>query len=238
MNIYMPAEDSYLLSETLENYLINLINNNNNSSSKNQYKSSSFKTHSSLSSNKIINNGSNRNKKIKILDMGSGSGIQAKTCRKLGFKDVLTADVNPNAVRNLKKQGFRAIKTNLFLKLYKRKGDLSGKTLVPIRFDLIIFNPPYLPEDKLEPKDSKLATTAGKKGYELIIKFLKQAKSHLNKKGAIMLLFSSLSQPSVIKNKAKQLGYNLKLLKKQKLFFEELYVYELSDLHRNVNIIN
>jgi len=191
----MPAEDSYLLSETLENYLINLINNNN----------------------------SNINKNLKIIDMGSGSGIQAKTCKKLGFKNILTADINYDAVKNLKKQGFNAKQSNLFEKIKDK-------------YDLIIFNPPYLPEDKLEPRDSRLATTAGKEGYEIIIKFLKQAKSNLNKKGIILLLFSSLSKPSVIKKQAKLLGYHLKLLKKQNLFFERLYVYELSALHRTVNI--
>ena len=50
MHIYQPAEDSYLLQETLKQYL------------------------------------KSKSKNIKILDMGSGTGIQAKTARDLGFK--------------------------------------------------------------------------------------------------------------------------------------------------------
>ena len=99
------------------------------------------------------------------------------------------------------------------------------------KFDLIIFNPPYLPENKSEPKDSRLSTTAGKQGYELIIKFLRQGKSHLEKNGVILLLFSSLSKPNIIKKQAKELGYKFKLIKKQRLFFEELYIYELKFSH-------
>ena len=55
------------------------------------------------------------------------------------------------------------------------------------KFDTIIFNPPYLPSD---PKLKDLTLDGGKKGYELIQKFLKQAKKHLEKKGIILLLFS------------------------------------------------
>jgi len=183
MVIYGPAEDSYLLKNSLKDYLINL-------------KDSS--------------------KKLKILDMGSGSGIQAKTVRELGFNNILTVDINPEAVKHLKKIGFKSIQTDLFSKINKKD-----------KFDIIIFNPPYLPEDKNEPKDSKLATTGGKEGYEIIIKFLEQSKNHLNKNGIILLLFSSLSNSNIIKKQAKQLGYSLKLLNNQKLFFEELYVYEL-----------
>jgi len=204
MEIYEPAEDSYLLSNSVKDYLINLINPHNK--------------------NKSLSKGKSNIKKIKILDMGSGSGIQAQTCKDLGFRNILAADINNEAVKLLKKQKINAIHSNLFSKLYKRKGDLSGEILVPIRFNLIIFNPPYLPEDKY---DKKPDTTAGKKGYELIIKFLKQAKSHLEKNGKILLLFSSLSNRDVIENTIKKLDFKFKLINKKRLFFEELFVYEI-----------
>jgi len=177
--IYQPAEDSYLLQESLISFL------------------------------------DGKKKSISILDMGSGSGIQAKTCKKFKFKNILCADINPEAVSNLKGEGFKAIKSNLFSKVDKK-------------FDLIIFNPPYLPEDKREPKDSQLNTTAGKKGYEIIVKFLKGARSHLNPGGKILLLFSSLSKPKVVKSEAKKIGYSFKELTKMSLSFEKLFVYEFS----------
>ena len=155
----------------------------------------------------------NKSKKIQILDMGSGSGIQALVCKKLGFKNIMVSDINPESIIHLINIGLDAKKSNLFSNIKEK-------------FDLIVFNPPYLPDDKREPKDSKLNTTAGKKGYELIIKFLKQAKSHLNSHASIILLFSSLSQPKIILNEARKLNYNYNQLNNQKLFFEELYVYE------------
>ena len=181
MGIYEPAEDSFLLSDSVKEYLE-----------------------------------SSANKQIRILDMGTGSGIQAKICKNLGFKNILAVDINQQAVKELKKQKIKAIYSNLFSKINKKD-----------KFDLIIFNPPYLPEDKAEPKDSRVETTAGKQGYELIIQFLKQAKSNLKKNGRILLLFSSLSKPDVIKKQTKALGYSLKQVNKKKLFFEELYVYKI-----------
>jgi len=160
-----------------------------------------------------------RNKKrIKILDMGSGSGIQARACIDAGADrtQVLCGDIDENAVRILKSQGLNSIQTDLF-------SNIKNQT----KFDLIIFNAPYLPEDKQEDKESKLTTTAGQEGYELILKFLDQAKSHLNKKGSIILLFSSLSKPKIILDYAKKIKYTYKKLGEQKLFFEKLFVYEL-----------
>ncbi len=154
-----------------------------------------------------------KNKHINILDMGSGSGIQAKTCMKNGFKNILCIDIDKKAVEYVKKQNLKALKSNLFEKLSNKK------------FDLIIFNPPYLPEDKTG-YDKEKDTTGGKKGGEIILKFLKQAKKHLTKQGKILLLFSSLTKPNIM-NKAKKNRYLPKLLDKKKLFFEELYVYLL-----------
>ena len=48
-----------------------------------------------------------KNKKIKILDMGSGSGVQAQTLKELGFENLLTADINKEAVKHLKSIGFK-----------------------------------------------------------------------------------------------------------------------------------
>ncbi len=155
----------------------------------------------------------NKNKNTKILDLGSGSGTQATTCRNLGFKDILTADIDKEAVKFLKQEKFRVIKSNLFSNINKNE-----------KFNLIIFNPPYLPEDKY---DREKDTTGGKKGYETIIKFLKQAKIYLSKDGTILLLSSSLSKPKIIIKKAKELGYKMKLLANKKLFFEEIYAYEI-----------
>jgi len=152
------------------------------------------------------------NKKITLtfLEIGSGSGIHLETLYDLGVKkqDISSCDINLKAVKHCKSLGFNCIYSNLFENIKRR-------------YNIIIFNPPYLPEDLQEPKNSKLATTGGKKGNEIINEFLKRAKNYLNKNGRIFLLTSSLS------GKIDFLDYEKNILAKKKLFFEELVIWEL-----------
>jgi len=66
-------------------------------------------------------------------------------------------------------------------------------------------------------------TTGGKKGNEIILRFLIQAKGHLNKKGKIFLITSSLS-PNL---NFEKLGYKAEEIGCEKLFFERLCIWEL-----------
>src|SRR3989338_7359534 len=67
-------------------------------------------------------------------------------------------------------------------------------------------------------------TTGGVEGNEILLEFLLRAKAHLNTNGKILIVISSLT------GEAEELftDYSWKELETQKLFFEELTVYELS----------
>lgn len=144
------------------------------------------------------------------LDLGTGSGILSKTALKyLDSKKILASDINPYAIKNLSNEKFRTIKSNLFSKINEK-------------FDLITFNAPYLPRDKREPKESQVATTGGKNGDEISLKFLKQTKEHLNPGGKILLLISSLTPLNRI-NK-----YMPRIVARKKIFMEELLILEFS----------
>ncbi|MFA4960053.1 MAG: HemK2/MTQ2 family protein methyltransferase [Candidatus Pacearchaeota archaeon] len=146
---------------------------------------------------------------IKYLDMGAGSGILSeKASEFIDKKNILAVDVNHGSVKLLREKGFNSIKSDLFQKV---KG----------WFDLITFNAPYLPEDEREPKDSVVATTGGKRGDEISVKFLRQAKKHLNKEGRIFLLISSFTPLEKIKK------FNPKIVARKKIFFEELMILEI-----------
>lgn len=156
---------------------------------------------------------SESNKNMKILEMGPGSGIILETLKSTGIKNenIFSADINPKSVERCKKIGFNCIQSDLF-------ENVKGS------FNIIIFNPPYLPEDKKEPQDSRLATTGGKKGGELINNFLEQSKKHLEKDGKIFLLISSLTKGINFE------GFNKKLLGEKKIFMETLSILELTKL--------
>ncbi|MBW6442784.1 methyltransferase [Patescibacteria group bacterium] len=153
-----------------------------------------------------------KNLDLKFLEIGAGSGIILNSAFNSGIKkeNILGTDINLDAVKTCKKEGFQCVFSNLF-------DNIKGK------FDIITFNPPYLPLDRLEPKDSRIITTGGKKGDELIIKFLKQAKNYLRPGGVILLITSSLSN----KTNIKKFGYTLRELDSKKLFFEKITLWEL-----------
>ena len=66
----------------------------------------------------------NKNKSLSILDMGSGSGIQAQTCISLGFKKTLAVDKNPESIKILTENEINAIRSNLFSKIKMKKFNL------------------------------------------------------------------------------------------------------------------
>ena len=104
-----------------------------------------------------------KNKNIKVLDLGSGSGIQVSTLIKSGIspKNITLVDIDEKVILYLSRKfpNSKSIKSDLFKNIQEK-------------FDLIIFNPPYLPENKY---DKNKDTSGGKIGNETINKFLKQA---------------------------------------------------------------
>ena len=150
----------------------------------------------------------------KVLDMGSGSGILAERALKSGAKEVLAVDIDSESLKILKKKGINAIKSDLF-------ENVKGK------FDLIVFNPPYLPNDDLEDTESKKATTGGKKGDEIILRFLRDADKYLEKNGIILLLISSLTPQNKILKQVNKNGMKKRVIAEDKLFFEKLEVWKI-----------
>ncbi len=144
----------------------------------------------------------------KVLDIGTGSGIQALEAMEK-TKDVLAVDIDRTAVSYARKQGVNSIQSDLF-------SNVKGK------FDLIIFNPPYLPSDE---RADDLALTGGKYGYEILERFFSKAKFYLNNNGKILIVFSSITGD--IEWLAQQYGYSFKKLEEQSFFFEKIYVYML-----------
>lgn len=174
-----------------------------------------------------------------VLDMGCGSGILGiEALKKRDVKYVVFADINSKALVHAKtevskntEQGLvsrekarrcRYIRTDLFSNIIKESSDSI--------FDTIIFNPPYLPEDKYD--NEKLITTGGKKGHELLVRFLKQSKKHLNDQGIMLILFSSLTGKSSIDNIIKSLGYEKHTIVKKALFMEILYTYKINKISK------
>jgi release factor glutamine methyltransferase len=152
-----------------------------------------------------------------VLDIGSGSGILALTAISSSAKSVIAVDIDIESINHLKSIGISALRSNLFSKV-------KGK------FDLIIFNPPYLPLDNREPIESRRATTGGKKGDEIILRFLKSVNKHLCKEGKILLLLSSLTPQDRIDKLISKTKMKKIVISSEKLSFEKLEVWLLNKI--------
>lgn len=149
-----------------------------------------------------------------VLEVGVGSGFVSyfllDRCRFL-----LATDINPHAVRCAKKLGVECVLTDL------TRG-IRG------RFDLILFNPPYLELEDWEKKGDWMekAIDGGEKGVEVSIRFLEGLEEILSKRGRAILIASSLTfQP--LKEYLENSRWTWEVAGRRKLFFEELYALKI-----------
>jgi release factor glutamine methyltransferase len=154
-----------------------------------------------------------------VLEIGTGSGILAITAAAKGAR-VTAVDINLKALA-LAKSNSKLNNTQIDFIHSDMFDNIKGS------YDYIFCNSPYLPEDAHEIDDAmSTAITGGKEGYEWCVEFLKQAQSHLNPKGKIYLLFSTLSKPKKILAAAEKSLYTTKKITEESLFFEKILVYE------------
>ncbi|PIN75500.1 hypothetical protein COV18_03020 [Candidatus Woesearchaeota archaeon CG10_big_fil_rev_8_21_14_0_10_37_12] len=152
-----------------------------------------------------------------VLDMGTGSGIQALTAaKKKEVKKVVGVDIDPEAIKYAKKHSDHKLITYLQGDLFSPFKSNRHKHF----FDTIVFNAPYLPQ---EGKQKHIDLEGGKRGDEVIERFLSEANNYVKSDGIILLVFSSLT-PNVQQHIDRNLFVGKELGKKRH-FFEDIYVY-------------
>ena len=150
-----------------------------------------------------------------VLDMGAGSGFLIEAALNAGASSAMAADINPEVIEILRLKRLSAVQSDLF-------ENISGC------FDVIVCNPPYLPDDTRENPESKVALAGGKHGDEVTLRFLKQAPRHLTQGGIILLLLSSLTPKSRIIPLLKRQRLSHEVIATHKLFMERLEVWKIT----------
>jgi len=176
-NVYIPAEDSYLLADNLE-----------------------------------IKKGQS------VLEIGTGSGIVAMYASRL--TDAITVtDINFDACELARKnfeansiEGIEILFGNMFEPVKNRK------------FDVILFNTPYLPTEEDEVIDSNLnyAFDGGLNGRKVIDLFLNEVSNHLNDGGIVQMIQSSFSGNEETLDKFDEMGFIAEIKAKEHFFFEDI----------------
>jgi release factor glutamine methyltransferase len=130
----------------------------------------------------------------RVLEVGVGSGYVISglpVCHQ-----IMGTDCNSHAAMITHRTGVPVVRTDL-------AAGLRGP------FDLILFNPPYLPTQPEDRIDDWLeyALDGGVTGREVIKRFLFEAKSLLSPQGRVLLLISSLTGVDECKELFMSLGW-------------------------------
>ncbi|KAF4919401.1 eRF1 methyltransferase catalytic subunit MTQ2 [Colletotrichum viniferum] len=207
--VYEPAEDSYLLLDTIS------------APSETAFLTSRF--------------GGNSTAAPLVVEVGTGSGVvigfvAAQAERLFGTRNVLTAgvDLNGFACRATNGTVERARKENEETGCHAWLGAMMGDLASPLRdgvVDVLVFNPPYVPSSELPDQSSdtlrigerkttfdedsyflSLSYAGGKDGMETTDRLLEALPSVLSARGCAYILLCAQNKPQQVKDRIEGLG--------------------------------
>lgn len=156
---------------------------------------------------------------MRILEIGAGSGFVSAVIRAnvKGIR-IFATEINPHAALCAKANGVEVIRTDLF------RGLKPGSKGTP--FDLILFNPPYLPTSEEEKVTGWLnyAFDGGTSGRETLDRFLDEVRNYLKPGGRVLVLISSITGFEAVKDRMLKMGFEVDVVLRKKVSFEELIV--------------
>ena len=166
------------------------------------------------------------NKGDTVLDIGTGCGILGIIAAEKASK-VIATDINPYAIRCAKEN---AKLNKVENKIFFIQGDLFKPIKHGEKFDLILFNAPYLPSEKTETKSwIEHAWTGGILGREIIDQFIHYVPFYLKKDGYILLMQSTISNVKKTLKEFKKHGLESNIIAEQDLpFFETIVLVKAS----------
>lgn len=147
------------------------------------------------------------------LEIGVGSGIILDVLAR-HFENVVGTDIDFSALR-------QGRKTDSFLICC----DASSALAPGNRFELVVSNPPYLPDDE---KIIDRTVHGGPAGIEATVHFVESALPLLAEGGRILIVVSSLADPTALDDLVAREGLDKKVKEEKRLFYETLSVVELS----------
>jgi len=159
-----------------------------------------------------------------VIEIASGRGIiSVELAPKV--RRLIAADINPHAILATKA---RAEERGASQRIELVRADLfRGISGV---FDLVLFNPPYLPTQPEERSGNWIdyALDGGMSGRETVDRFLKDLSGHLKPGGRALLLISSQTGLREVQDTASAMGLTSVVVATERCFFEQLHVLRIT----------
>jgi release factor glutamine methyltransferase len=149
-----------------------------------------------------------------VLEVGTGSGYVAATVADETGASAVGSDLNPYACLQARDRGVPVV-----------RGDLVS----PFRedaFDVVLFNPPYLPRDEEAARDDwmEVALSGGESGRAVVDPFLDDVGRVLAPGGFVLLLVSTLTG---VDERASANDFSAAAVREESFPFETLTVLKL-----------
>ena len=209
-NVYYPSDDTFLLIDYFKNKI-------------------SDKYFDGISINEIEY----------VLDMGTGTGIFAILfqCFKIKSNNfnpkIIASDILEDSIVCAKKN--EAL-NNFHNEILFLQSDLfkSFPDSLKSSFNIIVFNPPYLPSSRLitDKKNSiDFSWDGGNGGSKLLLDFFKEARDFLNLKAHyIYFLSSSRTNLDELDKYIRDLGFKNEIVGRKHIFFEDILLNRITCL--------
>lgn len=151
-----------------------------------------------------------------VLDVGTGSGYVASEIAETGAS-VVGTDVNPHACQHAEENGIPAV-----------RGDL----VEPFRddtFDVIAFNPPYLPSDGDDDREDwmDVALYGGADGRRVLDPFVDSVGRVLAPDGTVLVVLSTLTGVDAVRERARANGFRTETVAQRGEAYGKVLVLQL-----------
>jgi release factor glutamine methyltransferase len=157
----------------------------------------------------------------RALEIGVGSGLLLDILEK-NFAYVAGSDIDLQALQHCKQQ---KISSAHVLLVCCDAGTAFGTG----KFDLIVSNPPYLPNDNNSNNNILDPTVhGGPTGIEVTVHFINSALPLLAGDGKLLIVISSFADSSALDKVVLENNMHKKVVKEKRLFYETLSIVELS----------
>lgn len=153
-----------------------------------------------------------------VLDVGTGSGIQAITAGRTAAR-VLAVDINPEAVQYAAKNAeINRVSSSITV----MEGDLFSSIGKDQTFSVILFTPPYLQGSPSCHFDHALFDCDNL----LLRRFFDDARRFISPDGYIQMVYSSIADPEHALEISREFGWRHEVIAHEKTSMEEFFIYQ------------